>query len=168
MSSKALIIYSSKTGNTRRVAEALHAAFPDRFDILSIDDSPETIETEELILGFWVDKGEADKKTLTLLNRLEGRKIAFLGTLGAAPESDHARKVIESMKKAAEKNNEFLGCFLCRGKIDPKLTKMFEKMPANHPHAMDEARRQRHEEAAKHPNEEDFSNARAFFSSIFI
>ena len=168
MENKGLIVFSSKTGNTKKVAEAVHSSLKENFDILPIDSIDEPIEAENLIIGFWVDKGTVDSKTEPLLKELRGKKIAYLGTLGAYPDSPHAKDVEAAVQALTDESNEYLGCFLCQGKIDPKLTAMFAKFPSDHPHSMDEARKKRHEEAAKHPNEEDFANARAFFKGRFI
>ncbi len=154
-----LIAYSSKTGNTRRVAQAVFTAMGNRAYIASVDDKPDAGRYPWVIVGFWVDRGTLDTKALEFIRQLDGCKVGLIGTLGAYPDSDHARDVEKRAREIVSEKNEVLGCFLCQGKIDPELTRQFENLPPDHPHAMDDARRERHLEAAKHPNEEDFRAA---------
>ncbi|GHV96162.1 flavodoxin [Spirochaetia bacterium] len=158
----ALVVYSSKTGNTRKVAEGIASGLGERgfsARIVPVEDKPQPAGGEVVLLGFWVDKGSADKKALAYLKSLQGRQIGLFGTLGAYPDSDHAKKSAQKVEELAAKKNTCLGSFMCQGKIDPKLIEMFKKIPAGFPHSMDEERRKRHEEAAKHPNDADIAAA---------
>jgi flavodoxin len=157
-----LIVYSSRTGNTRKLAEGirlglLEGGVPAR--IAAVEEKPDAADAPWVLVGFWADKGQADQKALEYIRSLEGRKIGLFGTLGAEPGSNHARELAKKTEALAAEKNTCLGSFLCQGKIDPALTEQFKKFPPNHPHAMNEERRKRHEEAAKHPDEEDIAAA---------
>jgi flavodoxin len=156
-----LIVYSSKTGNTRKLAEGIHraletAGFPAR--IAAVEEQPDAA-VPWLLLGFWADRGHADDKALDYIRSLEGRRIGLFGTLGAYPDSDHARDLAKKTGALAAEKNVCLGTFLCQGKIDPALLERFKSLPPDNPHAMTEERRKRHEEAAKHPNDDDIARA---------
>ncbi|MDR1586200.1 MAG: flavodoxin family protein, partial [Treponema sp.] len=107
----------------------------------------------------WVDRGGADKKALRYLKSLKGKKIGLFGTLGAYPDSDHAKNTARKVENLVSKHNTCLGAFLCQGKIDPKLTEMFKKLPLGLVHGMTPERIKRHEEAAKHPDDKDLEAA---------
>jgi flavodoxin len=157
-----LIVYSSKTGNTRKLAQGIRQGLEDRgfsARIASVEENPGVGDAAWVLLGFWVDRGTADKRARRYLKGLSGQKVGLFGTLGAYPDSDHAKDCAGQARKLVEEKNSCLGCFLCQGKIDPKLTALFNKLPKGHPHGMNEERRKRHEEAAKHPNEEDIAAA---------
>lgn len=163
---KTLVTWSSKTGNTKSVGEAIGAVCPPETTLCPIEEAPAGGgEYDFLIIGYWVDKGVPDAKCKEYLKKIRGKKIAFFGTLGAYPDSDHAR---ECMRKAEDmaRDNEVCGHFLCQGKIDPELLEMMAKMP-NNPHPMTKERKARIEEAKKHPNEDDFNAARQYFESVF-
>ena len=67
------IIFSSKTGNTKRLAEAVHNALPqDRCDYFG-DPSIENPSSEVLYIGFWTNQGKADDATLHLLKTLHDK-----------------------------------------------------------------------------------------------
>ncbi|MDR1899138.1 MAG: flavodoxin family protein [Treponema sp.] len=157
-----LIVYSSKTGNTRKLAQGILKGLEDRgvtARIAPVEEKPDGNGADWVLLGFWVDRGNADGKARRYLKGLSGQQVGFFGTLGAYPDSDHARESAARVRELAEKKNTFLGCFLCQGKIDPKLTALFSKLPKGHPHGMNEERRKRHEEAAKHPDDADIAAA---------
>jgi flavodoxin len=157
-----LVVYSSKTGNTRKLAEGIcqglaAAGFPAR--IAAVEEKPDAAGASWVLAGFWADRGNADAKMLDYIRSLAGQKIGVFGTLGAEPDSDHARELAKKVETLAAEKNTCLGSFLCQGKIDPALTARFKDLPPEHPHAMTEERRKRHEEAAKHPDEADITAA---------
>jgi flavodoxin len=160
-----LIVYSSKTGNTRKLAEGIHRGLADALKrearIGAVEENPDPAGADWVLVGFWADRGNADQKALGYLKSLEGRKIGLFGTLGAYPDSDHARDIGKKVQDLAAEKNSVLGCFLCQGKIDPALTERFKGLAADNPHAMTPERMQRHLEAAKHPDEKDITAATA-------
>lgn len=161
---KTLVVYSSKTGNTRMIAEAVHSVMPEGSLIHPVGTAPEPEGFDFIALGFWVDKGEPDKAMAAYMEKVKGARVGLFGTLGAWPDSDHAK---ESMQNAVDRvqGNEVLGAFICQGKVDPKLLAAMAKMK-NSPHPMTEERRARIAEAAKHPDENDCQNARNVFRDI--
>jgi flavodoxin len=158
-----LIVYSSKTGNTRKLAEGIHRGLAEALGrevrIGAVEKNPDPAGADWVLAGFWADRGNADQKALQYLKSLEGRKIGLFGTLGAYPDSDHAREISKKVQDLAAEKNTVLGCFLCQGKIDPALTERFKSLPADNPHAMTPERMKRHLEAAKHPDEKDIEAA---------
>ncbi|MDR3176710.1 MAG: flavodoxin family protein [Desulfovibrio sp.] len=161
----AAVVYSSRTGNTRKIAEAVHSVMPAGTDIFPVEEAPEPASYDFLALGFWVDKGEPDAAMLAYMDRVQGKSVGLFGTLGAWPDSDHAR---DTMQKAVARmqGNRVLGTFICQGRVDPKLIAAMAKMGPNNPHVMDEARKARLAEAAKHPDENDCAAARKTFAGI--
>jgi flavodoxin len=158
-----LIVYSSKTGNTRKLAEGIHRGLAEALGrearLAPVEENPDPAGAEWILTGFWADRGNADPKTLQYIKSLEGRRIGLFGTLGASPESAHAKDIAQKAREAATEKNTVLGCFLCQGKIDPALTARFRDLPADNPHAMTPERVKLHEEAAKHPDEKDIEAA---------
>ena len=152
---KSCIIYSSVTGNTRKVAEALAAAsgapcFPVR-------EAPDPDDYDLLALGFWVRLGQADSRMQEYMRRVLGKKIFFFGTLGAWPDSPHARRCAEGARSLLQEGgNTVLGGFLCQGRVNPKILEI-SRQKGRHP--MTPERRARLEEAARHPDTADLAEA---------
>ncbi len=163
------LVYSSKTGNTEKVARYIKEKVDQISVIASIDDINFNVdEFDKFVLCYWNDKGTADQKSLDFYATLKGKELFAFGTLGAYPDSEHAKSMIDKVAALLEENgNKVVGSSCCQGKIDPKLTAAFKQFPEGHPHAMNEERRKRHEEAAKHPDEQDCINAVASVKKAF-
>ena len=88
-----------------------------------------------VFVGFWVDRGTADKATADLLPKLRNKHVALFATLGANPKSPHAA---ESLDKAAEllpEGKTPVGKFICQGAVDPKVIEMmYKQFPKGHVH----------------------------------
>lgn len=163
----ALVVYSSRTGNTRTVAEAVHAALPAGTSLFSVQDAPEPDGYDLLALGFWVNRGGPDAAMLRYMARVQTARVALFGTMGAYPDSPHARKVRENAAAALAPGNRVLGTFLCHGRMDPERLAALERNPSlTRHHPMTEERRLRIAAAATHPDAEDCARAQAFIQGV--
>lgn len=163
---KHLIVYSSVTGNTKKVAEAIARTFDGTADLCPVEAAPPADGYDLVAVGFWVDRGTADQKAQAYLRSIHGKKVALFATLGAYPDSEHAAKSLQNAAALLAADNELIGTFICQGKVTPRLLEKFKDLPAGHPHAMTPEREARHREAAKHPDETDLRNAQAFIREI--
>ena len=112
--------------------------------------------------------GEQLQQAKAYLETVRDAKVALFGTLGAWPDSDHARDCIaqgEALVNAPERRNKVLGTYLCQGKVDPKIVAMMQKM-ASDVHPMTPERKARLEEAAQHPDEADCLRAQEAFKGF--
>ncbi len=161
---KTLVIYSSLTGNTKKVARAVAEVLPE-CTMLPVEEAPSCVDGYDLVaVGYWVDKGMPDGKTRTWLSGVSNARLAFFGTLGAWPDSEHAKECMACGERLAlepERGNVVLGSWLCQGRIDPKVLEVMAKM-AGSVHPMTEERRARIAEAEKHPDEDDCRRAQEF------
>ena len=105
---KSLVVYSSRTEIPKKVARP--CLRPCRNPKRSTRPRRRRTRWNMIFwaLGFWVDKGCANKGAAQYMEKVKGKKIGLFGTLGAYPDSDHAK---QSMEKAKElvKDNEILG-----------------------------------------------------------
>jgi len=125
------IVYSSITGNTKRIAESLKLSLSGSV-IFHVDDAPVPENFDLIILGYWVDRGTSDKKMTEYMKRLNQCTLILFGTMGADPEGEYAKGV----KTAVERN--LSGCRLmshiqCRGEMQrstlDRFVKVLEKNP---------------------------------------
>lgn len=154
---KILVVYSSETGNTAKVAQAVYEAVPEA-EIYSVDEAPEPEAYDLIFCGFWVNKGTADRKSRDYLANISGRNLALFATLGAYPDSNHAKKSLDAAADLIP-DCKVISRFICQGAIAPKVKAWMETLPADHSHAPDEARRQRWRDAESHPDQKDIANA---------
>lgn len=164
---KSLVVYSSLTGNTKMVAEAIAEELG--ADIKSVAENPAADGYDLVAAGFWVDKGSADELSVKYLPTLKNAKVALFATLGADPKSEHAAKCLEKAAGLLDGSNRIVGRFICQGKIDPKLIERMNKMFAGqtgNPHAPSKERDERHKKASTHPDAQDLADAKAAFARI--
>lgn len=150
---KVLIAYSSLTGNTRKLAEALHLALPNA-DLCPMSSAPNLERYDIVFAGFWVEAENACKDAIKCLKRLSGKPVALFATLGAYPDSQHAA---DSLKAAANEipNGNVVDSFICQGAIDPNMIEWMEKLPQDDENVPTDSRRQLWKDAASHPDEND-------------
>jgi flavodoxin len=157
---KNLVVYSSLTGNTKKIAEHICKAAKGS-EIYDIDSAPEPEGYDLIFTGFWVH-GTADPKTLKYFEKIKGKHVAPFFTLGAYPDSPSADRAFEDTQKRLE-GNSVLGHFRCHGKISEAV---LEKMKEFHKGPMTPERAARYEEAKKHPDDNDCANAEKFAAEI--
>lgn len=165
---KSLVVYSSLTGNTKKVAEAVQSVIPN-CDIFPVENAPENLDDYYFVsVGYWVDRGLPDAKSKKFIKSLKNMNVALFGTLGAYPDSPHALGCIrdsEAMLKKEGSNNNVLGSFLCLGKIDPKLIDYMGKFMGD-THPVTPERKERLLQAQTHPDENDLEQVKAVFKNF--
>ena len=75
---KSLVVYSSLTGNTKMVGEAIAEVLAPDCDIFKVEDNPNYADYDLVVVGYWVDKGTADAKAANYLNPLKIAKLTYL------------------------------------------------------------------------------------------
>lgn len=165
-----LVVYSTMTGNTEKVAKAIFEVIEGEKEIKNvaeIENSEYHKKFDKIIFGYWVDKGDADERMKKFMSEVRDKTVGAFGTLGAKPDSEHAKKCMAKVKTFLEENNNKVEReFICRGAIDPKLLDKFRKMNMPGHHAPTPENEKKWAEAAKHPNEEDFKNAKKVFEGF--
>ncbi len=161
---KSLVVYSSRTGNTRKVADAVFDSLPKDKEIFPVDQAPRADGYDFVAIGFWVDKGRPDDKAAAYMQTVQGTTVGLFGTLGAKPDSPHAR---ESMRRAVDlvSGNQVAGTFLCQGRIDPAVVEMMIKT-ASHVHPMTPERMANIKAAESHPDDTDLEKAQSAFREM--
>ena len=163
---RCLVVYSSVTGNTRTVAEAVAAAMPPGTPLASVHRAPPPDGYDFIALGFWVKRGMPDPRMVRYMRQVRGTPVGWFGTLAAWPDSPHARQVEMAAQRLLE-GNRILGGFLCQGRLAPKrFAAAMDPMLASATHPMTEERRARLLEAAKHPDAADCARAHAVFQEF--
>lgn len=156
--SKWAVIYSSVTGNTKMVAEAIAGA-AEKADIFRVQEVPEDLSAYDIVaIGYWLRLGQPDPLTLTFLEQVENARVVFFQTHGAEVNSEHA---ITSLARAGYhlgKGCEILGTFGCQGKINPAMLEKRKNAPADDPHG-GAAAIERWKRAASHPDAADLAAA---------
>lgn len=162
---KSLVIYSSRTGNTKKIAEAAAGALTDA-ELTAVHDMPEDLTPYDLIfVAFWAFRRGADMESRAALSKIHGKKVALLATAGAYPDSEAAKNYLANSAALLAEDDTYLGGYLSQGRVhsyhESRRSPHTEEV-----HPLTEERRARLEEAEKHPNEEDCAAAAAFAKEI--
>lgn len=163
---KYLIVYSSRTGNTRRMAEAFYEAAPKGSRLAEMREDVDPTEFDAVFVGFWVDKGMPNAQARDYLSSLQHTEVVLFATLGADPESDHAKTSLQKAADLLADNCRVLDALAFRGAIDPKLIEAMRKRANPNSYHTPEQMRRSVEESAGHPNEADFAKARAYMEKF--
>ena len=107
-----IILYSSLTGNTKSVAEAMASVMPEGTPCVPVKEAPANLaDYDTVFVGFWVDRGTANKEAAKLIETLNNKHVVFFATLGMYADSDHARESIEKASTLLPNKRIFGGWF---------------------------------------------------------
>lgn len=162
---KVLVVYSSRTGNTRRVGEAVAAALSGA-RLVSVADMPEDVSGYDLVfLGFWAFRRGADMETRQKAALLRGNKVALYATAGAYPDSEPAMAYLANTAALLDESNTYLGGFICQGRVHS----YHERRRGPHTeevHPLTPEREARLEAAESHPDAADLARAAEFAKAM--
>ena len=173
---KILLAYSSKTKNTKKVAEAIYNEIKSLADVTLLDIKRQKTKLQEqydlYILGAWTDKTTANKKMQDFVNiqEIKDKKVALFLTCGVPREHYHAddsiNNYIDFMK---ERGNDVLKTFVCQGKIDPKVLIVFKILSWKDPnfiHKVTPDLVDMVKESKSHPDQKDLHDAGRCFKEL--
>lgn len=127
---KYAILFSSKTGNTRLLADAIRAALPEE-DCAFFGEAgavAEIPEAKTVYLGFWTDKGNGDEAALNVLKNLRNKNVFLFGTAGFGVEDAYFQRVLNNVKVSMDESNTLVGEFMCQGKMQQAVRDRYVKM----------------------------------------
>ncbi len=132
------IVFSSRTGNTAELAEAVRKTLPEGtceyFGSLGGDGSHDdgtgaTIPASKtLFVGFWTNQGVADQAAQKLLAQLRNRKIFLFGTAGFGGSEAYFQAILDKTKAFIDDSNTVIGTFMCQGKMPHSVRERYVKM----------------------------------------
>ncbi len=161
---KVLVTYSSITGNTQKLAEGIYEGISaDTKDIKPIREVTELNSYDIVLVGYWVDKGGPNEEAKKFLEGLEGKKVGLFATLGFWPDTEHGWNSLINGENIVKEKNQIIAKFICQGKLSEKIISMFEKLPPDNPHAINNEKRKRYEIAKNHPSASDIAHAAELF-----
>ena len=164
---KISIIYSSNTGNTKKVAEAIKAEIEFENIVYFGNVNEEIPDADIYIIGSWTDKGNASADIVEFIKKLKDKKIAYFGTAGYGGSAEYYRELFERVKANIDASNLVLGYFYCQGKMPVRVKERYMQMLAQNP--KDEKLNmsvKNFDQALSHPDKEDLKNVRQWIKNI--
>lgn len=176
MSSKGYsIVFSSRTGNTAELAEAVREALPEGtceyFGSVNGDGgfdgrgyagagcgrtSSAIPASETLFVGFWTNQGVADQAAQKLLGQLRNRKIFLFGTAGFGGSEAYFQAILDKTKAFIDDSNTVIGTYMCQGKMPLSVRERYMKMKEQPDHMPNiDAMIENFDKALSHPDATD-------------
>ncbi|MEG0264403.1 MAG: flavodoxin family protein [Erysipelotrichaceae bacterium] len=161
---KYAILYSSKTGNTKKVAEAIKLALKNH-ECIACDDkfSIECLNADIIFLGSWTDKGTCSDEMKQFYAKLSNQKIALFGTAGFGGNKEYYENLAKRSIQLLPETCHVLGSFYCQGKMPDVVKNRYVAMLREHPDDTNlQVSIENFEQAKNHPDQEDIKKAQMF------
>ena len=160
------IIFSSLTGNTRKLADKIHEILPkESCDYFGTADA-QGIESELLYIGFWTDKGHCNAEIGTFLKKIKDKEVFLFGTAGFGGDTEYFDKILKKVEKNLDRSNILRGSYMCQGKMPNSVRERYMKMknsPLPVPNI--DAMIENFDRAVSHPDEQDLEQLRQVIAS---
>ena len=156
---KSLIVYSSQTGNTRKLAQAVFDALTGEKDIFPIGEAPDPSGYDFFAVGFWLKGGKPVPESMEYLSKIKGKSLFLFATHGASAGSMHVHKAMDYAKDSVE-DAKFVGTFSCQGEMSPDVIEKIQSR-TDPPEWFSDAPK-----AKGHPNETDIEELKRLIVNI--
>jgi len=110
---KSLIVYSSQSGNTKKLAQAVYESLTGSKEMYAVTEAPDPAGYDLVALGFWLQAGKPDPKSAEYIGKVGKKPLFLFATHGAAAGSDHALKAMDHAKSLAPEA-DILGTYSCQ------------------------------------------------------
>ena len=105
------IVYSSKTGNTKMLADALHQALPADDCLYFGAPDAQALAAERIYIGFWTDKGTCDAETAAFLAQLTHQEIFLFGTCGFGGGVAYFEQILARVRDLLPESVQLVGSY---------------------------------------------------------
>lgn len=161
-----LVVYTSKTGNTQKIAMEIFEALPGKSkDIQNIEEYRGE-DADTYFVGFWNNRGTCSSEIMEFLSALKKKRVALFGTCGMGGSQEYFQMVANQVAAFIPDGCEYLGNFMCAGKMPPSILEKYQRMQKIQDSSQIRSMIQGYEQAMLHPDETDFCAARKFVSDI--
>lgn len=177
---KYAICYSSKTGNTKMLAEAIenrmnrlakkHKTNGTRsYECIYIGEpSRDALEADVIFLGFWTDRGKCDEVAEEFLPQIRKTKIILFGTCGFGGSHQYYQQILGNVADEMDATAEIIGSFMCQGKMPQSVGDRYEAMLAKEPENQQAKLMLKNYESAKtHPDKADLDLLKKVVAKLF-
>lgn len=161
------IVYSSKTGNTQRLAETIRAALPAQTLVYCGAPDAKALAADTIFVGFWTDKGSCDADTAAFIASLSGQRVFLFGTCGFGGDDAYFARILDSVAGTLPEDTTLLGRFLCQGKMLQAVRSRYEKLAEDpQKRAQMEAMIANFDAALSHPDDNDLDQLTAAVEAV--
>lgn len=166
---KYAIVYSSLSGNTKQIAQAIYSVLPKEECIYFGDvKHADVSQAEFIICGSWSDKGDCSSEMMEFINTLSKKHLALFLTAGFGASSQYFDAIMARMLKHVSNDCDVINTFVCQGKMPLSVKLRYQKLLLEEPgNKQYEMMIQNFDSALSHPDENDEKAAQAFAQAAY-
>ncbi|MDC7125469.1 MAG: flavodoxin family protein [Spirochaetales bacterium] len=154
---KILVTYYSRTGNTRKVAEAISETIGEDSEFKKIEDVTSFENYDLIFIGFPVYQFGVPRDVKKILNGLNRKKVACFITHAMPENAPLFGKQIDNCKSALA-GNEVIEIFSCQGELSEKTAMQMANSENESMRTFAKMRKN----TLNHPDKSDLDNSRQF------
>lgn len=162
---KYAVLYQSDTGNTEKLAnvifDSIDSDSQDK-ELVKLEEGIDIPEADVYFVGFPVHNQNCSFMIMDCLDKIESGGVALFATCGMYPSEKYIEKIEIAMSVWLSDSVEYLGIYVCQGKITPAQRNAFlEDMPQ-----VSAKLEEMFDEGEAHPDEEDLREASVFAANV--
>ena len=155
------IVYSTRTGNTRLLAEQVREALPAEDCVYFGEADEKALEADRIYVGFWTDKGCCDSQTADFLKTLRDKEVVLFGSAGFGQDQSYFDKILKRTEGKLDKSVKVAGTFMCQGRMPQAVRDRYVKMKSSPVHMPNlDQLIENFDQALSHPDEADLTALR--------
>ncbi len=151
---KYAVVYSSRTGNTRSLAERIVQVLGKDGCIYEGCADERAYEADTIYVGFWTGMGTCDESISAFLSKAVDKDIFLFGTAGFGGSQEYFSKILGNVKKNMNPTCRLTGSFMCQGRMPASVREKYLRMDPAKSGPMIE----NFDRALSHPDGNDFKN----------
>lgn len=110
---KSIVLYSSRTGRTKKIAEHVVSGLPEGTPCLPVENMPADIASYDCVfLGYCAEGEVINAETSQMLEKLNNKNIAVFVTVLAGPFSDDSSKILRAVIETLPKGCHVIGTYV--------------------------------------------------------
>lgn len=153
------IVYSSCTGNTKLLAEAVRSALPEEECVYFGAPDPKALSAQRIYVGFWTDKGTCSEEMKAFLRQLTSQEVFLFGTAGFGVSPEYFEKILHNIRALLPETVRVIGTFMCQGKMPSSVREHYVKMSQSpNPQPNLDLLIANFDQALSHPDQQDLEN----------
>ena len=167
------IVYTSKSGNTEKLALAIkEAANGECLQCVKVNeaDNAKVNDSDIVFVGAGSYKGTCDETAGKFMETLKNKKVFLFMTVGYGDNQAYYDKMLNPAKTFIDSSNTIIGTYACQGQWiegqKKNLENMLAKAASDDEKKVIEGKLANHSNAMGHPNAEDLNKLKDIVKSL--
>ena len=163
------VIYTSKTGNTEKVAKKIFEVLPgNEKDIQRFETGMNTTDADIYFIGFWINRGTCSMDLIDYISELHGKKVVLFGTCGMASDDAYYKKLMDEVEVWLPEDSACIGRFMCQGKMPMTVREKYQAMLGSGNDEQVQHMIRNFDTALTHPDQEDMRQIEKFIKNLIL